>query len=424
MANPTSNFNWQMPTASDLVTDLPADFEVFGQAVDTSLADLKGGTTGQVLSKTSGTDMDFTWVTTDDANAIQNAIVDAKGDLIAASAADTPARLAVGANGETLVADSSTSTGLRYQASTAAGLNFAINGGFDIWQRGTSTTSTSAAYTCADRFATWISSGTGTIERVTANIPETFSYGIKYTSSGASGRGRLYYTLETLDTQKLAGQTVTLSFYVSGTVGKTFIVALLQSATVDNSFTGSYTSIGSQTVTLTATSTRYQATYTIPTTAKTIQIQLANVSTDLFANTENYTLTGVQLEVGSIATGFSRAGGTIQGELAACQRYYVRTSGSTYTRHGIALASSTTAATVIASIPVTMRTDPSIAYSNTAYWNGTTFSANTGSASAIQGTNRLVYFDLSVASGLTAGSSYQILNNNNAAGFLEFSAEL
>jgi hypothetical protein len=101
-----------MPTATDLVTDLPADFEVFGQAVDTSLADLKGGTTGQVLSKTSGTDMDFTWVDTDDTNAIQNAIVDAKGDLIAASAADTPARLAVGANGETLVADSSTSTGL------------------------------------------------------------------------------------------------------------------------------------------------------------------------------------------------------------------------------------------------------------------------------------------------------------------------
>jgi len=52
-----------MPTPTDLVTDLPADFEVFGQAVDTALIDLKGGTTGQVLSKTTGTDMDFTWVT-------------------------------------------------------------------------------------------------------------------------------------------------------------------------------------------------------------------------------------------------------------------------------------------------------------------------------------------------------------------------
>ena len=65
MTNPTSNFNWQMPTSTDLVTDLPADFEVFGQAVDTSLADLKGGTTGQILSKTSNTDMDFTWIAND-----------------------------------------------------------------------------------------------------------------------------------------------------------------------------------------------------------------------------------------------------------------------------------------------------------------------------------------------------------------------
>lgn len=61
MANPTSNFGWQMPTSTDLVTDLPADFETFGQAVDTSLADLKGGTTGQVLTKNSNTDMDFVW---------------------------------------------------------------------------------------------------------------------------------------------------------------------------------------------------------------------------------------------------------------------------------------------------------------------------------------------------------------------------
>jgi len=118
MANPTSNFNWQMPTPTDLVTDLPADIEVFGQAVDTSLADLKGGTTGQVLAKNSGTDMDFIWVAQDDSNAIQNAIVDAKGDLIAATANDTPARLAVGANDTMLVADSSAATGLAWKSAT------------------------------------------------------------------------------------------------------------------------------------------------------------------------------------------------------------------------------------------------------------------------------------------------------------------
>lgn len=65
MSNPTTPFNWQMPTNTDLVTDLPADFEVFGQAVATSMADLLGGTTGQILSKNSNTDMDFVWIAND-----------------------------------------------------------------------------------------------------------------------------------------------------------------------------------------------------------------------------------------------------------------------------------------------------------------------------------------------------------------------
>jgi hypothetical protein len=114
MGNPTTNFGWQMPTATDLVTDLPADFEVFGQAVDTDFVDLLGGTTGQVLSKTSGTDLAFTWIDSDDTNAIQNAIVDAKGDLIGATAADTPSRLAVGTDGQLLTADSTEATGLKW----------------------------------------------------------------------------------------------------------------------------------------------------------------------------------------------------------------------------------------------------------------------------------------------------------------------
>ena len=76
MSNPTNPFNWQMPTPTDLVADLPADFEVFGQAVATSMADLLGGTTGQVLSKTSNTDMDFTWVapTTGDITGITTGV--------------------------------------------------------------------------------------------------------------------------------------------------------------------------------------------------------------------------------------------------------------------------------------------------------------------------------------------------------------
>jgi hypothetical protein len=59
------------------------------------------------------------WVSLDDPNAIQNSIVDAKGDIITATADNTPARLAVGTNGQTLMADSSTSTGLKWAAASS-----------------------------------------------------------------------------------------------------------------------------------------------------------------------------------------------------------------------------------------------------------------------------------------------------------------
>lgn len=114
----TTNFGWETPDDTDLVKDGAAAMRTLGNSIDTSFVDLKGGTTGQVLSKASNTDLDYTWVTTDDANAIQNTIVDAKGDLIAASAADTPARLAVGTNGYALIADSTASTGLKWAPSS------------------------------------------------------------------------------------------------------------------------------------------------------------------------------------------------------------------------------------------------------------------------------------------------------------------
>jgi hypothetical protein len=110
----TPNFSWPTPDNTDVVKNGALAIRTLGDAIDASLVDLEGGTTGQVLSKTSNTDMDFTWVTTDDANAIQNAIVDAKGDLIAASANDTPARLAVGSNDALLVAASGETTGLKW----------------------------------------------------------------------------------------------------------------------------------------------------------------------------------------------------------------------------------------------------------------------------------------------------------------------
>jgi hypothetical protein len=84
MANPTTYFGWVMPSPTDLVTDLPADFDVFGQAVDNSLQYLLGGTTGQVLSKTSNTNMAFTWIEQDDTTLSFNAQTGTTYTLVAA----------------------------------------------------------------------------------------------------------------------------------------------------------------------------------------------------------------------------------------------------------------------------------------------------------------------------------------------------
>ena len=103
-----------MPTSSSLVTNLPADFNTFGQGVDTSLQDLLGGTTGQVLSKTSNTNMDFTWVTPTDQTPLTT-----KGDLFTFSTVD--ARLGVGTNGHVLTADSTQSVGIKWAAPAGGG---------------------------------------------------------------------------------------------------------------------------------------------------------------------------------------------------------------------------------------------------------------------------------------------------------------
>jgi hypothetical protein len=122
MATTTTNFGWDIPQSTDLVKDGATAIAALGQDIDTALIDLKGGTTGQVLAKASGTDLDFSWVAQDDSNAIQNAIVDAKGDLISATAADTPARLAVGTNGQVLTVDSTTATGLKWATGASGGM--------------------------------------------------------------------------------------------------------------------------------------------------------------------------------------------------------------------------------------------------------------------------------------------------------------
>jgi hypothetical protein len=118
MAN-TTNFGWETPDDTDLVKDGAAAMRTLGNSIDASFVDLKGGTTGQVLAKNSNTDLDFTWSSVDPLT-----ILDAKGDLITATAADAPARLAVGTNGQVLKADSTTATGLAW-GSAASSLSIA-----------------------------------------------------------------------------------------------------------------------------------------------------------------------------------------------------------------------------------------------------------------------------------------------------------
>jgi hypothetical protein len=121
MATTTTNFGWDIPQSTDLVKDGATAIAALGQDIDTALVDLKGGTTGQVLAKASNTDLDFSWVAQDDANAIQNTQLTAKGALISAVSAGTPTTLTVGTNGQVLTADSTTASGLKWAAPAGGG---------------------------------------------------------------------------------------------------------------------------------------------------------------------------------------------------------------------------------------------------------------------------------------------------------------
>ena len=374
MATVTPNFLWPVPTSTDLVRDGATAIEALGDSIDASLVDLKGGTTGQVLAKASGTDMDFSWVAQDDSNAIQNSIVDAKGDLISATANDTPARLAVGANGETLVADSSTSTGLRYTAGTVQA-NPVLNSAMQIWQRGTSISVGANVFFTADRWAAF-RSGFALGETVsrqltgdTTNLPFIQYAARVQRDSGNTSTNTLHINqpFETINSIPFAGKTVTLSLYARrganySSTSNALTVQLFSGTGTDQTTYGSYTGLSEvigQTATLTTTWQRFSYTATIGATATELSTQISFTPTGTAGANDYFEVTGVQIDIGSVALPFRTYAGTIQGELAACQRYYWRLYNDT-ADFGAGVAASGTVNILSMNLPVTMRTKPTV----------------------------------------------------------------
>jgi hypothetical protein len=286
---------------------------------------------------------------------VANSLADAKGDLFVASADNTVTRLPVGNSGEQIVADSSTSTGLRYQGHIEAGKNFIINGGMDIWQRGTSS-ATRYEYTTADRY--WMNSASTTFSQESTIVPTGARYSLKALTS-ASTIVQFRQGIETMNAIRLAGKTVVLSGEYQASSTTVIETKLFYATTVDEGIGGAWTEITPTTGgTVTAVSgsfTQAKSVCAVPSNAKSLMV-LINSAT--VASGVSMYFGNLQLELGSVPTAFSRAGGTIQGELAACQRYYIRlNSGNTgiASTFGMGYAGSTTSARIFIPLPVPMR---------------------------------------------------------------------
>jgi hypothetical protein len=385
------------------------------------------------------------WVASDDPNAIQNTIVDAKGDLITATAADTPARLAVGSNGDTLVADSAATTGLRYTA--GVGLTQpVINGAFDVWQRGTSisTAGTASNYT-ADRWVGYRSNPATVSRQATSdstNLP-FIQYCARVQRTNANTSTEQLYLLTSLESANsipYAGKTVTFSFYARAganysSASSALIYRFAQGTgtdqTIVNGFTGE-TNIAVGSATLTTTWQRFTITGNVASTSTQLALVFSFVPVGTAGAADYFEMTGVQIDVGSVALPFRRAGGTIQGELAAAMRYYVRlgaNSGGTtaaYASYGNGYTTSTTNATIPVPLPVPMRVAPTSVDSGNLGIINTSSTLIAVSAIAINtsnNSNTRAHIEATVT-GATANVYQTLVNNNNTGGFIGFSAEL
>ena len=255
-----------------------------------------------------------------------NSPLTAKGDLFGYST--TQARVAVGNDGETLVADSSTSTGLRYTANFAAGKNKIINGDFGVWQRGTTFNAIGSGAYCADRWTNTIGNTVNITQQTftpgTAPVAGYESqYFIRYARTTSTANDWLAVQ-KVEDVRTFAGQTVTLSFWAKVSSGTLTPTNVYINQNFGSGGSGTVDATGF-TPTFTTSWARYSYTVTLGSiSGKTIGAG-SFISTQMQFAPDKGTFTldiwGFQLEAGSVATAFQTATGTIQGELAACRRY-------------------------------------------------------------------------------------------------------
>lgn len=198
-----------MPTSTDLVTDLPADFEVFGQAVDTSLADLKGGTTGQVLKKNTNADMDFVWSA--DSAGMTNPMT-TTGDTIYSSSGSTPARLGIGSTGQVLTV----AGGVPTWAAPGGGANWSLISSAALTGAGTITIS---GISNADQILVGISSASGSVSGSTMSMRFNSDTAANYNAFQVDNTNFASYNTGMLSSDSLLGDSRIYLANMSNTAG-------------------------------------------------------------------------------------------------------------------------------------------------------------------------------------------------------------